>query len=80
MTPTDWIGFAGVTIMLIAYFLNLSNRIAKDSLTYLLLNLIGAGIACVASVLIKYLPFVILEACWTLVSAYGVIQYFRLRK
>lgn len=80
MTPTDWIGFAGVTIMLIAYFLNLNNRIAKDSLTYLLLNLVGAGIACVASVLIKYLPFVILEACWTLVSAYGIIQYFRLRK
>ena len=49
MTPTDWIGFAGVTIMLIAYFLNLNNRIAKDSLTYLLLNLVGAGIACVAS-------------------------------
>ncbi len=80
MTPTDWIGFAGVTIMLIPYFLNLNNTIAKDSLTYLLLNLVGAGIACVASVLIRYLPFVILEACWTLVSAYGVIQYLRHKK
>ncbi len=80
MTPTDWIGFAGVTIMLIAYFLNLNNRIAKDSLTYLLLNLVGAGIACVASVLIKYLPFVILEACWTLVSAYGVLKFLNKKK
>jgi hypothetical protein len=74
MNTTDWIGFIGVTILLIAYFLNLTNKIKKDSTSYLLLNVIGAGIACFASILLNYLPFIILEACWTLVSAFGLIS------
>lgn len=74
MNTTDWIGFFGVTILLIAYFLNLTNKIKKESVTYLLLNVIGAGIACFASILLDYLPFIILEACWTLVSAFGLIS------
>jgi DnaJ-class molecular chaperone len=48
--------------LLIAYFLNITNKIEKDSLVYLLLNFAGAGIACLASVLISYMPFIILEA------------------
>ncbi len=76
MTQTDWIGFIGVTILLIAYFLNLRDIVKKDSLAYLLLNLIGAGIACFASVLLRYLPFIILEGCWTIVSVFGLLNYF----
>lgn len=75
----DWIGFTGVTILLVAFFLNLRDIIGKDSLTYILLNVIGAGIACLASVLINYMPFVILEGCWTIVSIFSLIQYFRKR-
>jgi hypothetical protein len=76
MTATDWTGFIGVAILLIAYFLNLRDIIKKDSLIYLLLNFVGAGIACFASVLLNYLPFILLEGCWTLVSAIGVVNYF----
>ena len=76
MTLSDWIGFIGVTILLVAFFLNLKDLIKKDSLAYLLLNILGGGIACFASVLIKYWPFIILEGTWALVSAYGLIQYF----
>jgi len=77
MTSTDLIGFIGVSVLLLAFFLNLSNRIGKDSLTYLLLNVIGAGVACLASVLLHYWPFILLEGCWTLVSLYGLWQYMR---
>ena len=77
MTQTDWTGFIGVTILLIAYFFNLRDIIKKDSLTYLLLNLVGAGVACFASILLKYLPFIILEGCWTLVSAIGLLNHFK---
>ncbi len=75
MTQTDWTGFIGVTILLIAYFLNLRDVIKKDGLTYLLLNFVGASVACLASVLLKYLPFIILEGCWSLVSAIGILNY-----
>ena len=80
MTQTDWIGFIGVTILLIAYFLNLRNLLKKESLTYLLLNFIGAGLACYASLLLHYIPFIILEGCWTMVSLFGLYQYFKVNK
>jgi hypothetical protein len=75
MTFTDLIGAIGVTILLIAYFLNLIHKIKNDSLAYLLLNFAGAAIACLASVLLKYWPFIILEGCWTIVSTAGIFTY-----
>ena len=80
MTQTDIIGFIGVAILLIAYFLNLNNKIEKDSLVYLQMNFIGAGLACLASVLMNYWPFIILEGCWTIVSAFGIFKYFKQNK
>ncbi|MFY9153340.1 MAG: hypothetical protein WAO52_15090 [Prolixibacteraceae bacterium] len=80
MTVTDWTGFIGVTILLIAYFLNLRDLISKDSLAYLLMNLFGAGIACLASVLLNYWPFIVLEGSWTAVSAVGLVGAFRKSK
>ena len=77
MTTTDIIGFIGITILLIAYFLNLNGKLEKDSLVYLQMNFIGAGLACLASVLMKYLPFIILEGCWTIVSAFGILKLIR---
>ena len=76
MNVVDWIGFFGVTILLIAFFLNLIDKIQQNSLIYLSMNFVGAGIACLASVLLKYAPFIILEGAWTLVSAFGLIKYF----
>jgi len=77
MTATDSIGFIGVTILLIAYFLNLTDKIGKDSLVYLQMNFFGAGLACLASVLMNYWPFIILEGSWTLVSAFGILKYIK---
>lgn len=74
MNFTDWLGFLGVFILLIAFLLNIINILAKDSILYMLMNSIGAGIACAASILIHYLPFIILEGVWTLVSIGGLIR------
>ena len=75
LSLNDWIGFAGVFILLLAFLLNLIGRLSKDGLPYILLNIIGAGLACLASWLINYIPFVILEASWTLVSLWALINY-----
>ena len=76
---SDIIGSFGVTLLLIAFLLNLGSRISKDGLTYILLNLVGAGLAMLASWLIHYIPFVVLEGTWTLVSLVACINYFRKR-
>jgi hypothetical protein len=43
------------------------------------MNVLGAGLACIASWLISYMPFVILEGTWTLVSFVALINYLRKR-
>lgn len=77
LSINDWIGFAGVAILLIAFLLNLLKKISSNSLPYILMNIIGAGLACLASWLIKYIPFVILEATWTVVSVFALVGYLR---
>ena len=73
----DWVGTMGVTLLLIAFGLNLLNKISQKSLLYILLNCIGASLACLASVLINYIPFIILEAVWTIVSLAALVNYFK---
>ncbi len=74
MTIADWIGFGGVSILLLAFLLNLLKKISQESQIYIVLNLVGAGLACVASILIEYVPFIILEAAWTLISLLSWIR------
>lgn len=73
----DWIGFAGVAILLLAFLLNLLKKIPSNSLAYIMMNIIGAGLACLASWLIQYIPFVILEGTWTIVSVIALFSYLR---
>jgi len=75
MNLTDWLGTIGVLQILLAYFLNVIGRVTSKSLAFILLNLIGASMACFASVLLKYWPFIVLEGVWALVSLYSFINY-----
>ena len=77
MTLTDWIGTTGVTLLLFAFFLNSTNRLPVTSLVYILLNLSGALLACLASVLLNYIPFVILEIVWAIVSLSSLVGVLR---
>ena len=80
MNLTDWIGALGTFQILLAYILQVTNVFKKNSLIFILFNTIGAGMACAASVLLNYMPFIILEAVWTLVSLGALVVYFRDRK
>jgi hypothetical protein len=62
------IGFVGVALLLAAFLLNLVKAMRSDGYAYLVLNFVGAGIACYSSYLIDFLPFVILEGVWALVA------------
>lgn len=77
MTTIDLLGFSGVSMILIAYFLNINHRIDTDNIWYILLNLFGAILACMASWLMEYYPFVLLEGTWTVVSMVAFIKYFK---
>ena len=74
MTTNDWIGSIGVGLILTAYFCSTLNWMSSHSRVYFLLNVVGAGMACFASYLISYWPFVVLEGTWTLVSLVGLMK------
>ncbi len=77
MSFSEIMGSLGVAILLLAFVLNMLKFIKTESLSYLLLNFIGAGIACFASYLISYFPFVILEGVWAVVSLVSLVKYLR---
>ena len=75
MTTVDWIGFLGVFQILLAYCLNVMGKVSNKDLPFILLNLIGAAMACLASILLNYWPFIILEAVWAMVSLYSLFSF-----
>ena len=60
-------------------FLTCSALMRRSSLKYVLLNLFGGGLACTASILIEFFPFVILEGTWTVVALVGLGRLLRAR-
>jgi len=68
LAPADWIGSTGVALLLLAFALNLTGHLRHESLTYPAMNALGAGLAAYASWLIDYMPFVVLEGTWMMVS------------
>ncbi len=71
------VGSTGVLLLLLAFLLNLFKILMQDTKTYAVLNVVGAGLSCYASVLIDYMPFVILEGTWALVAFIGLINLYR---
>lgn len=79
MTYNDLIGTIGVGLILLAYFLATEKLLKSDGKTFYVMNIIGAGLACYASWLINYWPFVILEGTWVLVSLYGLMRAMKIK-
>jgi hypothetical protein len=78
MTYNDIIGSIGVALILIAYFLNTERLITVNGKLFYVMNIFGAGIACYASYLLNYWPFVILEGTWVFVSIYGLMRAMKI--
>jgi hypothetical protein len=74
MTYTDIISTIGVSLILIAFFLNTFKYIADNGKLYFVLNIIGGAFACYGSVLLNSLPFIILEGIWSVVALVGLIK------
>lgn len=73
LAPADWIGSTGVALLLLAFALNLTCHLRHEGLTYPALNVVGAGLAAYAAWLIDYMPFVVLEGTWMVVSLASMI-------
>jgi len=74
------IGLVGVALMLAAFFLNLFKLIDVDSKSYIILNIIGPGLATYYAFLVNVIPFVIFEGVWTIFAIYKFITVILLKR
>lgn len=79
MTFAELIGSIGVALLLLAYLLDLTNRLPNGTPMSLTINSVGAGLASTSAYLIQFWPFVILEGTWALVSVIGLTRLLRQR-
>lgn len=77
MNAGELVGTLGVSILLIAFALNLANKLSSASIPYLVMNIIGAALAGVSSYMIRFWPFVVLEGVWTISSLIMLTRSFK---
>jgi hypothetical protein len=74
MNYIDWVGTLGVSMILTDFFCSTFKIISGQGKLFFILNMVGAALACYASYLINYWPFVILEGIWTIVSLVALLK------
>ena len=75
----QWLGFAGMICIVVAYFLLQLGVYDIQALQYQLLNLIGA-IALIISLLVHFnLGSFLIEVFWIMITLYGVFKTLRNR-
>ncbi len=73
------IGSCGVGLLLLAFVLNMTRRLTENSPAYLLMNLLGAGMAAWYAFAGGVIPFVILEIVWGGAALVRLVQALRRR-
>jgi hypothetical protein len=74
MTQADITGTFGVSLLLLAFLLQILKVIKSDSAVYSILNILGAGLAGYSSYLLAFKPFIVLESFWALVSVFSLYK------
>ena len=74
---TDFLGNVGVLLITIDYLLLQLDRIGSNSLSYSLLNAIGASLIIISLIFNFNLSAFLMEAIWVVISLFGLYRYFR---
>ena len=77
MNYIDIIGFVGLSLVLIAFVMNLMKKMNTDSIIYNVLNAVGTIILAYYSIVLGSIPFLILQATWCIFALYNLIKILR---
>jgi hypothetical protein len=69
----------GAVLILLAFGLSQLRRLARESASYQLMNLLGGAALFVTAWVERQYGFILLEGVWTLLSAWGLFVVFRTR-
>ncbi|MFT6434054.1 MAG: hypothetical protein ACJAVI_002102 [Candidatus Azotimanducaceae bacterium] len=75
----DIVGNVGVFFILLCYFLLQIKKMASDSLSYSVLNGLGASFILVSLIYDFNLSALIIELAWILISLFGVYKFYNHR-
>ncbi len=70
----QWIGFAGMVFIVLAYFLLQTGRDDITSFRYQLLNLIGAVLLIISLIVHFNLGSMLIEIFWIAITLYAMIK------
>ena len=79
MDMNDWLGTMGVSILLIAFALNLMGRMDHHSRAYQCLNAVGAAILGIVAIRMQFMPLVVLEFVWAAFSIAVLLRIVPIR-
>jgi paired small multidrug resistance pump len=79
----DWVGYLGVALILLAYFLLQANKLMGHGLVYQLMNVLGAfGVILSLSFSpgpINW-PAFLMELAWIVIGVYGIVRGAAVRR
>lgn len=75
MSLSDLLASAGVSLLLIAFYLNLKKLMPTESKWYSFLNLSGAAMCGYSSYLIQFYPFVFLNTVWAAAALASLFKH-----
>ena len=76
----DWtlfVGFSGMSLILLAFILNVFTKLQSSNTNFLLLNLCGSICMIVYALLIGSIPTLILNVVWAISAGWGIIHHKR---
>lgn len=77
LSLSDLIGIVGVFIIMIVYMLLQLEKMDAKSLSFSLLNAIGALFIIISLLFDWNLASFLMESTWMLISLYGTLKYFK---
>lgn len=80
LSLTDLIGILGVIIIIIAYMLLQLEKMDAKDLSFSVLNSLGALFIIISLYYDWNLASFLMEATWMIISLYGILKYYKMKK
>lgn len=74
------LGWTGSLLVLIAYMLNMNKKLAADSMTYYLLNILGSALLIMNTAFHRAYPSMAVNVVWVIIPIVTIIRHRMLKK